>query len=144
MSADGVAGTATVAKVRARHAVAPVYNLTVRGTSRYLVGACGVVVHNKEGVTVIGSGADARAYQGRGFNVLNMDDLPPSEWPRQNALWLNDAIQRGDDIWLVTDPKKHAELMKEVKKSSYYLDLELPMLEHYQGVNVIPMFPTRP
>jgi hypothetical protein len=47
MSADGVAGTATVAKVRARHAVAPVYNLTVRGTSRYLVGACGVVVHNK-------------------------------------------------------------------------------------------------
>ena len=49
MSAAGVAGTATVAKVRARHAVAPVYNLTVRGTSRYLVGACGVVVHNKEG-----------------------------------------------------------------------------------------------
>jgi hypothetical protein len=144
MSPQGVAGTATVAKVRARHAVAPVYNLTVRGTSRYLVGTCGVVVHNKEGVTVIGSGADVRAYQGRGFNVLNMDDLPPSEWPRQNALWLNDAIQRGDDIWLVTDPKKHAKLMKEVKKSSYYLDLELPMLEHYQGVNVIPMFPTRP
>ena len=48
MSADGVAGTATVANVRARHAVAPVYNLTVRGTSRYLVGACGVVVHNKD------------------------------------------------------------------------------------------------
>jgi len=47
MSSQGVAGTATVAKVRARHAVAPVYNLTVRGTSRYLVGACGVVVHNK-------------------------------------------------------------------------------------------------
>jgi len=46
MSATGVAGTATVAKVRARHAVAPVYNLTVRGTSRYLVGACGMVVHN--------------------------------------------------------------------------------------------------
>ncbi len=35
-------------------------------------------------------------------------------------------------------------LMKELKKSSYYLDLELPMLEHYRGVNVIPMFPTRP
>ena len=48
MSSQGVAGTATVAKVRARHAVAPVYNLTVRGTSRYLVGGCGVVVHNKE------------------------------------------------------------------------------------------------
>jgi len=48
MSPQGVAGTATVTKVRARHAVTPVYNLTVRGTSRYLVGACGVVVHNKD------------------------------------------------------------------------------------------------
>jgi hypothetical protein len=60
MSPQGVAGTATVTKIRARHAVAPVYNLTVRGTSRYLVGACGVVVHNTNGC-----GADtaiARAY----------------------------------------------------------------------------------
>jgi len=46
MSPQGVAGTATVTKVRARHAVVPVYNLTVERTSRYLVGACGVVVHN--------------------------------------------------------------------------------------------------
>ena len=46
MSPQGVAGTATVTKIRGRHAVAPVYNLTVEGTSRYLVGACGVVVHN--------------------------------------------------------------------------------------------------
>ena len=145
MSPQGVAGTATVTKIRGRHAVVPVYNLTVEGTSRYLVGACGVVVHNKNGVTVIGSGADTRAFQDRpGFNVLNMDNLPEDEWPRQNALWLNDAIRRGDDIWQVTDPDKHADLMKELKKSSYYLDLELPMLEHYRGVNVIPMFPTRP
>ena len=47
MSPQGVAGTATVTKIRGRHAVVPVYNLTVEGTSRYLVGACGVVVHNK-------------------------------------------------------------------------------------------------
>ncbi|MFM9097465.1 MAG: DUF6531 domain-containing protein [Phycisphaerales bacterium] len=47
MSAAGVAGTATITQIGSRHAVAPVYNLTVRGTSRYLVGACGVVVHNK-------------------------------------------------------------------------------------------------
>jgi len=46
MSPQGVAGTATVTKIRSRHAVVPVYNLTVQGTSRYLVGACGVVVHN--------------------------------------------------------------------------------------------------
>jgi len=49
MSQQGVAGTATVTKIRARHAVVPVYNLTVEGTSRYLVGACGVVVHNTNG-----------------------------------------------------------------------------------------------
>lgn len=48
MSPQGVAGTATVTKIRGRHAVVPVYNLTVEGTSRYLVGACGVVVHNKD------------------------------------------------------------------------------------------------
>ncbi|MFM8872236.1 MAG: Hint domain-containing protein [Phycisphaerales bacterium] len=47
MSPQGVAGTATVTMVRGRHAVVPVYNLTVEGTSRYLVGECGVVVHNK-------------------------------------------------------------------------------------------------
>jgi hypothetical protein len=60
MSPQGVAGTATVTKIRGRHAVVPVYNLTVEGTSRYLVGACGVVVHNTNGC-----GADtaiARAY----------------------------------------------------------------------------------
>ena len=142
MSSQGVAGTATVAKVRARHAVAPVYNLTVRGTSRYLVGACGVVVHNKHGVTVLGSKSHTRIFQGRpGFNVLEMDALPQREWSRQNALWLNDAIRRGDDIWLVTDPEKHADLMRQLGKSSYYLDLELPMLQQYKGVNVIPMFP---
>jgi RHS repeat-associated protein len=47
MSAEGVAGTATVCRIRAREAVELVYNLTVSGTSRYLVGECGVVVHNK-------------------------------------------------------------------------------------------------
>ena len=60
MSPQGVAGTATVTKIRGRHAVVPVYNLTVEGTSRYLVGACGVVVHNKgEGA---GGGGAAREF----------------------------------------------------------------------------------
>jgi hypothetical protein len=56
MSPQGVAGTATVTKIRARHAVVPVYNLTVEGTSRYLVGACGVVVHNTNGCGAGGGG----------------------------------------------------------------------------------------
>jgi hypothetical protein len=47
MSPQGFAGTATITKIRGRHEVVPVHNLTVEGTSRYLVGACGVVVHNK-------------------------------------------------------------------------------------------------
>lgn len=92
-------------------------------------------------VTVLGSGRDVAQYANRpGFNVLNMDNLPMSEWPRQNALWLNQAITRGDEIWLVTDPAAHAQLMQQLGKSSYYIDLELPMLNQYSGVNAIPKF----
>jgi len=95
--------------------------------------------------TVLGSGRDVAPYANRpGFNVLNMDNLPASEWPRQNALWLNEAIQRGDNIWLVTDPVKHTQLMQQLGKSSYYLDLELPMLQQYSGINAIPKYITSP
>jgi hypothetical protein len=66
MSPQGVAGTATVTKIRARHAVVPVYNLTVEGTSRYLVGACGVVVHNCDAVREAVRRADASVAPGRG------------------------------------------------------------------------------
>jgi hypothetical protein len=61
MSPQGVAGTATVTKIRGRHAVFPVYNLTVEGTSRYLVGACGVVVHNTNGCGADGTVGALRA-----------------------------------------------------------------------------------
>ena len=67
MSAAGVAGTATITQIGSRHAVAPVYNLTVRGTSRYLVGACGVVVHNKgegPGSAPLGRGSTADPAKG--------------------------------------------------------------------------------
>lgn len=91
--------------------------------------------------TVLGSGRDVAPYANRpGFNVLNMDNLPASEWSRQNALWLNQAVTRGDQIWLVTDPAAHAQLMQQLGKSSYYLDLELPMLNQYSGVDAIPKF----
>lgn len=94
--------------------------------------------------TVLGSGRDTTAYANQpGFNVLNMDNLPPAEWARQNALWLNQALQRGDSIWLVTDPAKHAQLMQQLGKTSYYLDLELPMLEQY-GANAVPKFTAPP
>jgi hypothetical protein len=71
MSPQGVAGTATVTKIRGRHAVVPVYNLTVEGTSRYLVGACGVVVHNKgEGAGGGGAAATVR------YGPVNAGPLP--------------------------------------------------------------------
>jgi RHS repeat-associated protein len=98
-------------------------------------------------ITVLGSGRDVAAYANRpGFNVLNMDSLPPAEWPRQNALWLNEAIVRGDDVWLVTDPIRHQQLLNELpsRPQSFYLNLELPMLQQYNGVNVVPHYATSP
>jgi len=91
-------------------------------------------------VTVLGSGRDVSAYAGKsGFNVLDMSKVPEAEWARKNAEWLNSALRRGDDIWLVTDPAKHTQLMQQLGKQSYYLDLELPMLEQF-GANTIPKF----
>ena len=96
MSPQGVAGTATVTKIRARHAVVPVYNLTVEGTSRYLVGACGVVVHNKgEGAGGGGSRfvGPVRVVDRRTGKVFEGTvDLKPTL----------DRIQRG-----VRDPHRH-------------------------------------
>jgi hypothetical protein len=84
--------------------------------------------------TVLGSGRDVAAFAGQpGFNVLNMDGIAESEWARTNAEWLNAAIQRGDNIWLVTDPAAHTALMNSLGLTSYYLDLELPMLEEYNA-----------
>lgn len=53
--------------------------------------------------------------------MLNLSKVPYAEWSRENALWLNTALQRGDDIWLVTDPVKHSQLMQQLGKQSYYL-----------------------
>jgi len=90
--------------------------------------------------TVLGSRSDVAQYAGRpGFNVLDMSGVPEAEWPRVNAELLNAAMQHGDIIWLVTDPAAHAQLMLQLGKSSYYLDLELPMLEEF-GADVVPQF----
>jgi hypothetical protein len=84
--------------------------------------------------TVLGSGRDVARYAGRpGFNVLDMSKIPEAEWARTNAEWLNASLRRGDNIWLVTDPARHTQLMQSLGKSSYYLDLELPMLEEFNA-----------
>lgn len=91
---------------------------------------------------------DVAPYAGReGFNVLDMSAVPKEEWSRVNAEWLNQAIVRGDDIWLVTDPvKRSAELMAKygTDQGAAYISMELPMLEQYSGVNVVKAFATGP
>jgi len=62
-----------------------------------------------------------------------MGAVAESKWARTNAEWLNAAIRRGNSIWLVTDPAAHTALMNSIGRTSYYLDLELPMLEEYDA-----------
>jgi CheY-like chemotaxis protein len=96
-------------------------------------------------ITVLGSKRDVAKFKEQpGYNVLNFDNLPRTEWPRANALKLNEVIVRGDQIWLVTDPAKHAAFIESKGFQSFYLDLELPMLNQYSAVNVIPKFATSP
>jgi RHS repeat-associated protein len=95
--------------------------------------------------TVIGSGRDVAPYVGKpGFNTFTGEGIPPAELDTQNALWLNNAIQNGDQIWLVTDPEAHAALLQSLpgQPQSAYLNLELPMLNQYSGVNAIPTYAT--
>jgi hypothetical protein len=81
-------------------------------------------------ITIIGSSRDTAEYFGRpGFNVLNLDGIPEAQWRAINTRWIDDAVERGDEIWLVTDPAKHAALMTRLGKNSYYLSLELPRLQ---------------
>jgi len=98
MSPQGVAGTATVTKIRGRHAVVPVYNLTVEGTSRYLVGACGVVVHNKDPGDVRPNGPTPRV---RAVGDALEDWLGPDAKPIVN--------KHGDLILLSKDGKRKAQ-----------------------------------
>ena len=91
--------------------------------------------------TVLGSGRDVAPFVGKpGFNTFTGAGIPAAELDTQNALWLNNAIQRGDQIWLVTDPAAHQALMNQLNLQSAYLNLELPMLGEYSGVNAIPKF----
>jgi hypothetical protein len=55
--------------------------------------------------------------------------MTSQEFDRANAEWLNAAIQRGDNIMMVTDPAVHTALSNEFKFSSRYLNLEIPMVE---------------
>jgi len=81
-------------------------------------------------VTVLGSGKDVSIFKGKkGYNALSMDaSLPLSTRKEINRQWLNEAIDRGDEIHLMTDPIKWEKFMRDIGKSSFYNDVELPLL----------------
>jgi hypothetical protein len=93
--------------------------------------------------TVLGSKADVAPFVGKpGFNTFTGEGIPAAELDRANAQWLNQAIQRGDNILLKTDPAAHAQFLQTLpgNPQSAYLNLELPMLQQYEGVNVTQGF----
>jgi RHS repeat-associated protein len=102
--------------------------------------ASGAAVTESRMVTVLGSISDVEPYIGRqGFNVFDVSALPKTEWARANGQWLNSAMRRGDELWLLTDPAKHGLLMQKVGARSHYLELELPTLEHF-GASAVKVF----
>jgi len=80
--------------------------------------------------TVLGNGQDVAPYIAKpGYNVLEMDrTLPLATRKEINIRWLDDAIDRGDDIILKTDPIKWDRFMRESGKESFYNEIELPRL----------------
>jgi RHS repeat-associated protein len=80
--------------------------------------------------TVLGNGADVAPFRGKsGYNVLDMDRTLPIDTRKAiNINWLDDAINRGDDIILKTDPIKWDQFMRGIGKESFYNEVELPHL----------------
>ena len=83
-----------------------------------------------QGVTALGS-HEATGQAGELFDDINvLVDQPDWSW-QKNRQWLLEAIDRGDDIWLLTDPK----IWRRVNPNSVYLD-ELDILEKEEYNNV--------
>jgi hypothetical protein len=71
--------------------------------------------------------------------VLDFTGVAEEEWARTNAQLLNSTLQRGNQIWLVTNPALHEAALERAGISlgkSFYLTLELPMLEEFGAVAV--------
>lgn len=80
--------------------------------------------------TVLGNGADVAPFRGKpGYNVLDMDRTLPLDTRKAiNINWLDDAINRGDDLILKTDPIEWDSFMRRIGKESFYNEVELPHL----------------
>ena len=95
-------------------------------------------------ITVIGSRTDTLAAKGwPGHNVLDV----PTWTAKGNIKWLDSAIRRGDEIYLATDPAKHAAILDSLptRPFSAFTDLELPYLQWrgyvQEGVRMVPKAP---
>ena len=96
-------------------------------------------------ITVLGSrrAIEAGGYVTRPrFNVFRpAANMTKQEIDRANAEWLNAALVRGDEIWLVTHPEQHARFLQSLPPGAFesynYIHLELPMLEQYKAVESI-------
>jgi hypothetical protein len=122
---------------------------------------------NSPMITVLGSSRHVEPYtkEPKIYNTFTDDDCPKAELDsvdeelkkgiigrefaekrkqsvkdRANAEWLNKALQRGDTIWLITDPVAHQKIMEQRELQSAYLDLELPMLGEYATVPAVLKF----
>jgi hypothetical protein len=110
---DGVNGTVTVTAITTLPGTHRVYNMTVQGEHLYRVANCGVLVHNNcatnsgRQVTVLGryKGGTERFIGKPGVNVLNVPSKGPNKWNwTRNKRFMDNAIKRGDEIRLVTNP----------------------------------------
>lgn len=83
-------------------------------------------------ITVIGVTDDTAKYLGRrGYNVLK---VPEEAWSHgYNGQWLGQALSRGDDILLATDPVKLQKALSVAGKESIYLRFELPAVQNWFG-----------
>lgn len=95
----------------------------------------------KKRITIIGSLQDAAKFKGRkGFNVLE-EALEGKKWTRQkNIQWLDQAIERGDEFWVVTNPKQHKALAEEKGFISEFIKTEIPHLKKKTGISIIDKF----
>ena len=87
----------------------------------------------KKMITVLGSRADTAKYIGKeGYNVLNVEN-----WSYEiNGKWLGQALTRGDDFLLVTNPAEFRAIMNATGNESIFLENELPALQTWFGTSV--------
>jgi hypothetical protein len=102
-----------VLAIAAYGAVATVHNLTITNHHTYYITTdnTSALVHNCGGaptrqVTALGKWQDIQGYLGKpGFNVLNLPWRGPGKWNwSRNKRFIDDAIKRGDDVRLYTNP----------------------------------------